>query len=309
MTALDTVLFSELPNIEAFSTDLEYACYISYRLLEKLFEQVLDYQEFINEHFDYLYNPKSDWTKYCKIAVFLEMVKLYVQSFQNNVEIKEGYLRKIEDDPFSIKKESIVYYNQLKNIKSKGLVIGTTNYNRFIEKVLKGQKVYYLNGCVDYEYDPYDNKILKTAEEKNENHHLTVPLIFTQTTTKPMTSVWMSEQYSEYYKKLKECKVVGVLGYGFNADDGFINSMIRELILSKDEDCQIKKVVVFVYPENDSFNENTEKKNLCSKLHLDFDEKQNPVEKLSVQNLKTLNENWTKILLKISSTKTNSKEK
>ncbi|EGO2845726.1 hypothetical protein IBQ16_002809, partial [Enterococcus faecalis] len=61
-------------------------------MLEQIYCQTLDYQSLIDSHFRYLYNPKSQWAKFTKIAVFLYTVQRYIQN-QNKIDknkIKNG---------------------------------------------------------------------------------------------------------------------------------------------------------------------------------------------------------------------------
>lgn len=80
--------------------------------------------------------------------------------------------------------------------------IATTNYNKIIQDILGDcDQVTFLNGSVDSWYDPYLNKIGSKEELDNSEHHIIVPLIFTQSGTKPMTSISMSEKYVDLYRK------------------------------------------------------------------------------------------------------------
>lgn len=47
-------------------------------VLEQIYCETLDYQSLIDSHFRYLYNPKSQWAKFTKIAVFLYTVRRYI---------------------------------------------------------------------------------------------------------------------------------------------------------------------------------------------------------------------------------------
>ncbi|EKK0957891.1 hypothetical protein PKB74_003140, partial [Enterococcus faecalis] len=61
-------------------------------ILEQIYSQTLDYQSLIDSHFRYLYNPKSQWAKFTKIAVFLYTVQRYIKN-QTNIDedkIKNG---------------------------------------------------------------------------------------------------------------------------------------------------------------------------------------------------------------------------
>ena len=78
-------------------------------------------------------------------------------------------------------------------------------------------------------------------------HHILVPLMFTQSGTKPMTSIEMSMQYVETYKKWKDSDKVVVVGFGFGVDDEHINGILRTLI-----DVDDKKIIVVSLAKNET---------------------------------------------------------
>lgn len=67
---------------------------------------------------------------------------------------------------------------------------------------------------------------------KYEKHFL-VPLMFTQSGTKPMTPIHKSIEYVDMYKEWGNPDGIIIVGFGFNPDDEHINVIIRTLI---DED-------------------------------------------------------------------------
>jgi len=69
-----------------------------------------------------------------------------------------------------------------------------------------------------------------SSEEFKSYEHFAVPLIFTQSGTKPMTSIDMSIKYVEYYNALKSSDAICSIGFGFNPDDEHINGIIRSLV-------------------------------------------------------------------------------
>ncbi len=75
--------------------------------------------------------------------------------------------------------------------------IATTNYNTFIEDIMDC-KITYLNGSTKLWYDSYLN-LIGSYDRLNENEkHFLVPLLFTQSGTKPMTSKTMSKILCRY---------------------------------------------------------------------------------------------------------------
>lgn len=69
------------------------------------------------------------------------------------------------------------------------------------------------------------------VDEKDDGMgHIIVPLMFTQSGTKPMTSIDMSKKYVDFYDALKDADKICSIGFGFNSDDEHINGVIRTLI-------------------------------------------------------------------------------
>lgn len=117
------------------------------------------------------------------------------------------------------------YYEDIAKFEDINLcAIGTSNYTNLITK--SGLKnISFLNGSLSEFYDPYRNEIVGSDYES-----LKVPFLFTQSGTKPMTSIKMSRRYIDFFDKCKESDRIVILGYGFNSDDGHINTLLRSLI-------------------------------------------------------------------------------
>ena len=150
--------------------------------------------------------------------------------------------------------------NAIKNKKFEVTSIATTNYNNFIEKILES-KISYLNGSTEMWYDPYINRMATQKELTTDEKHILVPLMFTQSGTKPMTSIAMSERYVETYHKWKSSDALVVVGFGFGSDDEHINDIIRTLV-----DIDNKKLIVITLNCGKPLQE--ESKIICQKLKL-----------------------------------------
>lgn len=109
--------------------------------------------------------------------------------------------------------------------------------------------LFFLNGSTESWYDPYLNRI-DTHDELLKNRHIIVPLMFTQSGTKPMTSIDMSKNYVNTYDKWKSSDAIVSIGFGFGADDEHINGIIRTLV-----DRDHKKLIIIVYDKNGIKNE------------------------------------------------------
>jgi hypothetical protein len=136
------------------------------------------------------------------------------------------------------------YYNMLKKALDNGLhdanAIATTNYNKIIEDILgTAYPVTYLNGSVSVWYDPYLNKIGSQSDLDTTEKHIIVPLIFTQSGTKPMTSISMSVKYVDVYRAWKVADAVVVVGFGFGTDDEHINGILRTIVNDDGKDLKV----------------------------------------------------------------------
>ena len=118
------------------------------------------------------------------------------------------------------------YYNDLKDAKFELGDVATTNYSNLIEKKID-HKVVFLNGSINEWYDPYLNIIERTSDL---NGKFKLPLIFTQSGTKPMTAVSKSCEYVDLYRNWQEMDGIIIIGFGFNKDDEHINAMLRTLV-------------------------------------------------------------------------------
>ena len=198
------------------NTPYNIVVYFALLLLEEIYALALDYKSLIDSYWHYLYNPSSDWSKFCRISIFLLTVYQYITRLGDKAN----------------KTNPNGYYNMLRVALKEGEFdasgIATTNYNILIEDILE-RKVVYLNGSVAMWYDPYLNKV-GTKEELNDGeHHIIVPLLFTQSGTKPMTSISMSIEYVDLYNSWKESDAIVVVGFGFGGDDEHINGILRTL--------------------------------------------------------------------------------
>ena len=101
------------------------------------------------------------------------------------------------------------------------------------------QEVAFLNGSTETWYDPYVNRIGSKDDLTNSEKHILVPLMFTQSGTKPMTSIEMSIRYVTTYTEWKNSDAIVIVGFGFGTDDEHINGIIRTLL-----DVDDKKIII-----------------------------------------------------------------
>lgn len=229
ISGLDYILDDRSQKITETMSAMQAVVEFARRILEEIFIVALDYQSLIDSYYRYLFTPKTDWAKFCKIAIFLMTVRRYItdnlEEAKKKVTEGQGYYH------------DIAKFDNHAEVKA----IGTANYNTFVNEVTRISATF-LNGSVDDYYDPYRNKII-SKEDADQLRRICVPFLFTQSGIKPLTSVSMSRRYVELFDHFSECDVIGVIGFGFNSDDGHINGLFRELI----EDRR-KKVVIFHFP-------------------------------------------------------------
>jgi hypothetical protein len=221
LSALEIVLEDTATEIDGSSSSEVVFEELARRVLELLIEGCLDYQSLIDENFRFLYQPKAHWGNFTKIVTFLHVVRAYL------VEQAEKAGDSVTTGPG--------FYHDLKVLGADGVVphvIGTSNYNSLAEQIIGSIcPVEHLHGSVSEFYDPYGNSIVNVlpGEDMPEGRIL-VPLLFTQSGIKPLTSLEMSRRYVELYDRFCDSDAVVVCGYGFNGDDGHINCLFRNLI-------------------------------------------------------------------------------
>lgn len=226
---LDIVLSSKITyisdkKIDNFEQFLEELFSL---LLEEIFSTALDYRKLIDEHFRYLYTPQVQWAKFTKMVIFLHVAKEYISDLENNINYNaEGYYGDLNE--FSKK----IHINAL----------GTSNYTNILKiilkpKIVKDCGIKYLNGNVDYFYNPYKNSVEEMHLNDNylKSGQIVVPFILTQSGLKPLTSITMSQEYVSLYNSYTNSKAIVCIGFGFNSDDAHINGIFRQLI-----DCKNK---------------------------------------------------------------------
>ena len=213
-------------NITSKSPEQQLAIEFYLRIAECIYSNFVDYQSLVDSHYRYLYQPAKEWAKFCKIATFLFAVHHYVDNQCQHISSTCGYY------------EDIATYGKIEII-----AIGTTNYTNLVKNTNIKDKIFFLNGSLDLYYDPYRNEI-----GSKDGNKFQVPFLLTQSGIKPMTSIKMSRSYIDFYDKCQTADRLIILGYGFNSDDGHINTLIRSLAYSKPG----KKIDVLAYKESNT---------------------------------------------------------
>ncbi len=194
---------------------------VTQQVLENIFCSVLDYQKLIDDHFRYLFSPSTEWAKFTRMAIFMEIAHDYIIA------------QKPKDLP------NVGYYHDVKGLIDSGQevgVIGTSNYNNLFKEIsddlsLPSIDVFHLNGSTKDFYNPYKNEVIQVEDkDSHESEQILVPFMLTQSGLKPLTSVEMSRRYVELFDAYKEMDAIISIGFGFNKDDSHINGLFRELI-------------------------------------------------------------------------------
>lgn len=257
------------------NSDEELVLQFARNVIEAIYASVLDYKSLIDSNWHYLYCPKDEWAKFCKINIFLLSVRKYI------IE-QLGDIKKISSEGY--------YHDLAKMIKDNTIevsTVATTNYNIFIREVI-GIDICYLNGSTDIWYDPYINRIGTKEELLSKEEHFLVPLIFTQSGTKPMTSIEMSRKYVDMYDSFYSSDCICIVGFGFNKDDEHINGMLRRLI-----DIDNKKIIVTDL--NNGIPNDQIKENIANKLKITNDDNLEVILVDKDRNINTTN--WIKYII------------
>lgn len=278
---------------------------LSYRLCTK----AIDYQMLVDSVFKYIMTPKTDWTKFTKMMLFLQAAYDAITESNHLLTIDklkdaESYYKDIIQ---KLQKDSSI-------LKIKGL--GSANYNDYYGQLVKGLNegmkddelkerfgsISHLNGGVGEFYNPYKNSLviipndeleaeaMDRAEDnaKNDNqdempsnnrfifnNQLITPFFFTQSGTKPMTSIDISCRYADLYRNYQEADVIVVIGFNFNSDDSHINTIFRDLVENKGK----RLISLSIDSDHDV---DTQEEALCKKLRIDDNEAMKRVEVLII---------------------------
>lgn len=115
-----TYLFSYIESYR--DTPQQRVLYLAQLILEEIYSSILDYKSLIDNYWHYLYCPKAEWAKFCKISIFLISVKRYIESYYNKEKSRN---RNID-----------CYYSDIKaaiaNKKIEEPEVFTTNYTPLI---------------------------------------------------------------------------------------------------------------------------------------------------------------------------------
>jgi hypothetical protein len=202
---------------ESAITELNVFPLIATMVLESAVEQFLDYRSIVDELTPSLFRPKEQWGKFTKIFTFLMGAREYMLPKQES----------------GLKKTQGYYHDLVKALDLIDIVsVGTSNYTSICTQALAerwGGKVVHLNGSLAEFLDPYKGEIVSQESQANIARFL-VPFLFTQSGIKPLTSVEVSRRFVNYYDEIVESDAAIVIGFGFNNDDGHINSLFRQAI-------------------------------------------------------------------------------
>ncbi len=252
-TALDLLLNEKrIFNTTEEATLIDLFSAVTQQILENIFCSVLDYQKLIDDHFRYLFSPSTEWAKFTRMAIFMEIAHDYI----------------VEQKPTDLPDDG--YYHDVKKLLGSGMevgVIGTSNYNNLFKEIsddlhMPSIDVFHLNGSTKDFYNPYKNEVIQIDDkDSHESKQILVPFMLTQSGLKPLTSVEMSRRYVELFDAYKDMDAIISIGFGFNKDDSHINGLFRELIEKSD-----KKLFVITVDMNETDKEVRKKLRLDTHL-------------------------------------------
>ncbi len=78
LTGLEYVM--EIRTNEKIQNNDEYIVLFAKKIIENIYATVLDYKTLIDSYWHYLYCPKEEWAKFCKISIFLYTVREYIKN-------------------------------------------------------------------------------------------------------------------------------------------------------------------------------------------------------------------------------------
>lgn len=187
--------------------------------LESTVEEFLDYREMMDELLPSLFSPSDNWRRFTKVFQFLLATRHYVlQREAESLDRTDGYYHDLRA--------------AIENASIHPTTIGTANYTSLCKSALQGAytgKIQHLNGSLNEYLDPYRNEII-SADLVESVPRFLAPFIFTQSGVKPLTSVDVSKRYVDYYNDVVKSKYAVVVGFGFNGDDGHINTLFRQAV-------------------------------------------------------------------------------
>lgn len=190
--------------------------------LESTVEEFLDYREMMDELLPSLFSPSDNWRRFTKVFQFLLATRHYVvQQETEALNRTDGYYHDLRA--------------AMENCSIHPTTIGTANYTSLCKSALHGAfrgKIRHLNGSLNEYLDPYRNEVV-SADVAESVPRFVAPFIFTQSGVKPLTSVDVSKRYVEYYDDVVESKCAVVIGFGFNGDDGHINTLFRQAVYKR----------------------------------------------------------------------------
>ena len=252
-TALDLLLSEKRTfNTTEEATLIDLFSAVTQQILENIFCSVLDYQKLIDDHFRYLFSPSTEWAKFTRMAIFMEIAHDYIIA------------QKPTDLP------DYGYYHDVKGLIDSGQevgVVGTSNYNNLFKEIsndlnLPPINVFHLSGSTEDFYNPYKNEVMQIEDKDlHESEQILVPFMLTQSGLKPLTSVEMSRRYVELFDAYKDMDAIISIGFGFNKDDSHINGLFREVIEKSD-----KKLFVITVDTNETDKEVRKKLRLDTHL-------------------------------------------
>lgn len=178
---------------------------------------VVDYQQWIGALYHYLFRPYDSFAKFTKAVTFMRSAGNRIRSDFDTASTSDaiGYYEDIAEAEKSYRPGSIA----------------TTNYTSLVEwSGFSQRSVLYLNGHVEEQFDPYLQRHVQIDQDSSAPASITIPSLFVQSAVKPFTDIDLLHRYVTFHEKVRESGFLVVVGFGFNADDGHINALVRTVL-------------------------------------------------------------------------------
>jgi hypothetical protein len=208
---------------------------IARMVLESAVERFLDYRSIVDDLLPALFRPRDKWGQFTKIFTFLMGTREYM----------------LQKEPKALEMTSGYYHDLIGRREFEIATVGTANYTSLATHALASVyngSIVHLNGSLNEYLDPYKSEVLLAPATIGINRFL-VPFLFTQSGIKPLTSVDVSRRYVQYYDSLIDSDAAIILGFGFNADDGHINSLFRKAVEEKN-----MRLIILKYAASGKFD-------------------------------------------------------
>ena len=176
---------------------------------------VVNYQQWIGSLYHYLFRPYDSFAKFTKAVVFMRSAGEYISRCHSEAS----------------QSNKIGFYEDLLAADHRPTVVATTNYTQLIDRSkISSDIILHLNGKAEENFEPYLQRHTPSGKSNNEVGPITIPSLFVQSAVKPFTDFDLLRRYVHFHNETQRTRRLVVIGFGFNADDGHINALVRDVL-------------------------------------------------------------------------------